>query len=95
MRAAVLTQFGAPLTVREVPDPEARGGEVVVEVLAASVAPYAAEVFGGKRNYPLVPPVVPGVGGVGRIVHVGPDATRLRVGDLVRCDSTVRSRTTP
>jgi alcohol dehydrogenase len=81
--------------VREVPDPEARGGEVVVEVLAASVAPYAAEVFGGKRNYPLVPPVVPGVGGVGRIVHVGPDATRLRVGDLVRCDSTVRSRTTP
>ncbi|MFJ4624697.1 alcohol dehydrogenase catalytic domain-containing protein [Streptomyces sp. NPDC088812] len=92
MRAAVLTQFGAPLTVREVPDPDAGGGEVVVEVLAANVAPYAAEVFGGKRNYPLVPPVVPGVGGVGRIIHVGPDATRLRIGDLVWCDSTVRSR---
>ncbi|WP_167409489.1 alcohol dehydrogenase catalytic domain-containing protein [Streptomyces africanus] len=92
MRAAVLTQFGAPLTVREVPDPEAGGGEVVVEVLAASVAPYAAEVFSGERNYPLVPPVVPGIGGVGRVVHVGPDATRLRPGDLVWCDSTVRSR---
>ncbi|MGX1849456.1 alcohol dehydrogenase catalytic domain-containing protein [Streptomyces sp. NPDC055299] len=92
MRAAVLTRFGAPLTVREVPDPEAGGGEVMVEVLAAGVAPYAAEVFSGKRKYPLVPPVVPGVGAVGRILHVGPDATRLRVGDLVWCDSTVRSR---
>ncbi|MEV0276303.1 alcohol dehydrogenase catalytic domain-containing protein [Streptomyces sp. NPDC050610] len=93
MRAAVLTGFGAPLTVREEPDPEAgTSGEVVVEVLAASVPPYAAEVFGGERKYPLVPPVVPGVGAVGRIVHVGPDATRLRVGDLVWCDPTVRSR---
>lgn len=92
MRAAVLTRFGAPLTVRDVPDPEAGGGEVVVEVLATCVAPYAAEVFSGERNYPLVPPVVPGIGGVGRIVHVGPDATRLRPGDLVWCDSTVRSR---
>ncbi|MEU5278001.1 alcohol dehydrogenase catalytic domain-containing protein [Streptomyces asoensis] len=92
MRAAVLTRFGAPLTVREVPDPEAGGGEVVVEVLAACVAPYTAEVFSGERNYPLVPPVVPGIGGVGRVVQVGPDATRLRRGDLVWCDATVRSR---
>ncbi|MFH8224358.1 alcohol dehydrogenase catalytic domain-containing protein [Streptomyces sp. NPDC018057] len=92
MRAAVLTRFGAPLTVRELPDPEAGGGEVLVEVLATCVAPYAAEVFGGARNYPLVPPVVPGIGAVGRIVHAGPDATRLRAGDLVWCDCTVRSR---
>ncbi|MFG2141047.1 alpha/beta hydrolase-fold protein [Streptomyces sp. NPDC048650] len=74
------------------PDPEAGGGEVVVQVLATCVAPYAAEVFSGERNYPLVPPVVPGIGGVARVVHVGPDATRLRPGDLVWCDSTVRSR---
>ncbi|WP_030669844.1 zinc-binding alcohol dehydrogenase family protein [Streptomyces rimosus] len=92
MRAAVLTEFGAPLTVQEMPDPVAGGGEVVVEVLASSVAPYAGEVFGGRRNYPLEPPVVPGLGGVGRVVSAGPDATRLRVGDLVWCDCTVRSR---
>lgn len=92
MRAAVLTEFGAQLTVRELPDPKPHAGEVLVEVLAASVAPYADEVFGGIRNYPLVPPVVPGIGGVGRIVHIGPDATRLRAGDLVWCDMTVRSR---
>ncbi|MFF8313288.1 alcohol dehydrogenase catalytic domain-containing protein [Streptomyces lydicus] len=92
MRAAVLTEFGVPLTVQELPDPEVGGGEVLVEVLAACVLPYAAEVFSGERHYPLVPPVVPGLGGVGRVVHVGPDATRLRGGDLVWCDATVRSR---
>ncbi|WP_030802852.1 alcohol dehydrogenase catalytic domain-containing protein [Streptomyces sp. NRRL F-2799] len=92
MRAAVLEKFGAPLTVRHLADPVALGGEAVVEVLATCVLPYAAEVFGGGRNYPLEPPVVPGLGGVGRIVDIGPDATRLRPGDLVWCDATVRSR---
>ncbi|MER8056510.1 MULTISPECIES: zinc-binding alcohol dehydrogenase family protein [unclassified Streptomyces] len=92
MRAAVLTGFGVPLTVRKVPEPEACGGEVVVEVLATCVLPYTEEVFSGRRNYPLEPPVVPGPGGVGRVVRAGPDATRLRVGDLVWCDPTVRAR---
>ncbi|OIK28487.1 alcohol dehydrogenase [Streptomyces malaysiense] len=87
-----MTRFGAPLTVRSVPEPRAGGGEVVVEVLATCILPYSEEVFSGRRNYPLEPPVVPGPGGVGRIVRVGPDATRLRVGDLVWCDPTVRSR---
>ncbi|WP_433567016.1 alcohol dehydrogenase catalytic domain-containing protein [Nocardia sp. CA-151230] len=92
MRAATLTEFGSPLTVHDAPDPETGSGEVLVEVLATCVLPYAAEVFSGERHYPLEPPVVPGVGGIGRIVRVGPDATKLRVGDLVWCDSTVRAR---
>lgn len=92
MKAAVLEEFGRPLVVREVPDPVPGGGQVLVEVLAACVLPYAAEVFGGVRRYPLEPPVVPGVGGIGRLVALGPDATRLRVGELVWCDPTVRSR---
>jgi alcohol dehydrogenase len=92
MRAAILTAFGSPLTVQDVPDPAAGTGEVLVEVLATCVPPYAAEVFSGARRYPLEPPVVPGVGGIGRVASVGPDATKLRVGDLVWCDSTVRAR---
>lgn len=92
MRAAILTAFGSPLTVHDVPDPEAASGEVLVEVLATCVPPYAAEVFSGQRRYPLEPPVVPGVGGIGRVVRMGPDATKLRAGDLVWCDSTVRAR---
>lgn len=92
MLAAVLEKFGEPLAVREVPDPVAGGGEVLVEVLATCVLPYAADVFGDVRRYPLEPPVIPGMGGVARVVTVGPDATRVRPGDLVWCDPTVRSR---
>ncbi|MVU79668.1 alcohol dehydrogenase catalytic domain-containing protein [Nocardia sp. ET3-3] len=87
-----MTDFGKPLTVHDVPDPEAGGGEVLVEVLATCVLPYSAEIFSGERRYPLEPPVVPGVGGIGRIARIGPDATKLRVGDLVWCDATVRAR---
>ncbi|MFJ4895984.1 alcohol dehydrogenase catalytic domain-containing protein [Streptomyces sp. NPDC088788] len=92
MKAAILTEFGRPLSVREIADPVAGGGEVLVEVMAAGVLPFAQEVFSGHRRYPLIPPVVPGTGGIGRVIHVGPDATRLRPGDLVWCDFTVRSR---
>jgi len=92
MKAAVLEQFGQPLAMREVGDPEIRGGEVLVDVLATCVLPYAAQVFSGARRYPLEPPVIPGLGGIGRVQEVGPDATRLRPGDLVWCDPTVRSR---
>ncbi|ANN15925.1 alcohol dehydrogenase [Amycolatopsis orientalis] len=92
MRAATLTAFGSPLTVHDVPDPRTGTGEVLVEVLATYVPPYAAEVFSGERRYPLEPPVIPGVGGIGRVVNVGPDATKLKKGDLVWCDSTVRAR---
>jgi len=92
MRAATLTALGHPLTVADVPDPRAGGGEVLVEVLAASVPPYAHEVFSGERRYPIELPIIPGVGGVGRVVAAGPDATKLAVGDLVWCDATVRAR---
>jgi alcohol dehydrogenase len=92
MKAAVLEAFGKPLVVDDVPDPKIGSGEVLVDVLATCIPPYAAEIFSGERNYPLEPPVISGVGAIGRVVAVGPDATKLRDGDLVWCDSTVRSR---
>lgn len=92
MRAAVLEEFGAPLVVEERPDPVVGTGEVVVDVVATAVLPYAGEVFRGERRYALGLPVIPGLGGVGRVRAVGPDATRLAVGDWVHCDPTVRSR---
>lgn len=92
MRAAVLAHFGAALHVEEVADPVLGTGEMIVDVAAAPVLPYTGEVLSGERRYDLVPPVVPGVGGVGRVREVGPDATRLGPGDWVFCDPTVRSR---
>ena len=92
MKAAVLNAFGAPLDIRNLPDPVLGAGEVIVDVVAAGVTSYAANVFNGSRNYLLEPPVVPGPGGIGRIRATGPDATRLKPGDWVFVDSTIRSR---
>ncbi|MDT0301955.1 medium chain dehydrogenase/reductase family protein [Streptomonospora wellingtoniae] len=92
MKAAILPEFGAQLSVRSVPGPTLGTGEVVVDVVAAPVLPYAAEVFSGARQYLLRLPAAPGAGAVGRVREVGPDATRLSPGDWVLCDPTVRSR---
>lgn len=92
MKAAVLPDFGMPLSVEEVSDPVIGTGEVVVDVVAAPVLSYTAEVMSGARRYLLPTPVVPGAGAIGRVRRLGPDATRLQVGDWVFCDPTVRSR---
>ena len=92
MKAAVLHAFGTPLVVQTWPDPVLGTGEVIVDVVAAGVLPYAAEMLSGARDYLLALPVVPGAGGIGRVRTLGPDATRLAVGDWVSCDPTVRSR---
>jgi alcohol dehydrogenase len=92
MKAAVLKRLGSPLSVETVPDPVLGTGEVIVDVVASRVLAYAGEVFSGARKYLLELPIVPGPGGVGRVRAVGPDATRLAVGDWVSCDPTVRSR---
>lgn len=92
MKAVLLENVGRQPTLTEVDEPTAGPGEAVVRVLAAPVISYAREVFDGSRGYPLVTPLVPGCGAIGEVVSVGPDATRLKPGDRVFCDPTVRSR---
>ncbi|MEZ3501392.1 alcohol dehydrogenase catalytic domain-containing protein [Pantoea sp. KPR_PJ] len=92
MKAAVLESFGQPLNVKDVPAPVRGTGEVLVDVVAAPLLSYANEVFSGQRNYILPPPVIPGCGAIGRVREVGPDSARLKPGDWVFCDPTVRSR---
>ena len=92
MKAAVLNAFGEPLAIETLPDPVLGTGEVIVDVVAAGIPGYAANIFNGSRNYALELPVAPGAGGIGRVRATGPDATRLEVGDWVFCDPTVRSR---
>ena len=92
MQAAVLRTLGIPLQIETVPDPVLGTGEVIVDVAAAGVLPYLNEVFSGARQYPIVLPMIPGAGAIGRVRAIGPDATRLAIGDWVFCDPTVRSR---
>ena len=92
MKAAILSAFGSPLTIKTVPDPVLGTGEVIVDVVATRVLSYANEVFSGERKYLLDLPVIPGPGAIGRVRAFGPDATHLVKGDWVFCDPTVRSR---
>ena len=92
MKAAVLKSFGTPLVIENAPEPVLGTGEVIVDVVATRVLSYMNEVFSGERNYALDLPIIPGPGGIGRVRAIGPDATRLSIGDWVFCDPTVRSR---
>lgn len=93
MKAAICKEFGRPLDVEQMESPELGTGEVIVRVVAAPVLHYAKGVLSGQRKYLLDLPQVPGGGGgVGKVIAVGPDATKLRKGDWVLCDPTVRSR---
>ncbi|SER11617.1 alcohol dehydrogenase [Pseudomonas sp. NFACC02] len=92
MRAAILKSLNQPLIVESVPAPIRGSGEVLVNVVAAPVLAYANEVFNGARRYNIELPLIPGCGAIGQVLEVGPDATRLRPGDWVFCDPTVRSR---
>ena len=60
MKAAVLHNFGVPLSVEQVTDLVIGTGEVLVDVVAAPVLSYTGEVLSGARRYLLPTPVVPG-----------------------------------
>ncbi len=92
MKAAILKAFGDPLAIETLPDPVLSDGSVIVDVIATGVTSYAGNVFNGSRNYKLELPVVPGPGAIGRVRRLGLDATKLKVGDWVFCESTIRAR---
>ena len=95
MKALVLQSTSQPPTVQTVPTPQPTIGSAIIRVLAAPVISYTRDVYNGKRAYPFPTPIIPGFSAVGRVAAVGPDATRVKPGDLVFVDSVVRSRDDP
>jgi NADPH:quinone reductase len=86
MKAVVCEAFGGPevLALRELPDPPAPGrGEVQVRLLARGVQYVDVLMLAGKYQFRPEPPFVPGNEGAGEIVAIGPDVTRLKIGDGV------------
>ncbi|PDP86365.1 NADPH:quinone reductase [Glycomyces fuscus] len=75
MRAVQVDEFGGPevLVAREVPEPEAGPGQVLVEVAASNVMYLDTLVRGGwgLDYFPVSPPYVPGSGVAGRVVRIG------------------------
>jgi NADPH:quinone reductase-like Zn-dependent oxidoreductase len=71
------------LSIRDEAEPEAGRGQVVVRMRAQSVGTRDLLVLADDYPLPITPGVVPGCEGVGDVVAVGADVTRVAVGDRV------------
>jgi alcohol dehydrogenase, propanol-preferring len=93
MRSLQITEFGEPLEWSELPTPEPRGREVLLETVACGVCHSDLHLWegyydlgGGNRSYVkdrgVRLPLTPGHEVVGRVVAAGPEATGVGAGDL-------------
>jgi propanol-preferring alcohol dehydrogenase len=82
MRAMVLDAAGRPLVPRELPDPVAGPGEVLLRVRACGVCRTDLHVVDGELSRPKLP-LVPGHQIVGEVVAQGAGATRFAPGRRV------------
>ena len=85
MKAIVVRAFGEPevMKIEELPVPVPAKGQVLVRILAAGVNP--ADVYTRTGTYAVKPdlPYTPGTDGSGIVEAVGPETTRVKVGDRV------------
>jgi NADPH:quinone reductase-like Zn-dependent oxidoreductase len=95
-RALWLSSFSSPPEVVCLPVPTVTQGSAVIRVEASFLTPYTDAVHSGKiAALNLKPPFVPNPGAIGRVHAVGSDSVKLKHGDLVFVDSTVRARDDP
>ena len=87
MQAYVLTRYGdaSAMELRDVPEPTAGEGEVLIRVRAAGLNPVDSGIRQGKLRMvtPLKLPKVAGSELAGVVEAVGPGVTRFTVGDRV------------
>lgn len=83
MKAAVVREFGKPLSIDEVPVPEPGPGEIQVAVQASGVC--HTDLHAAEGDWPVKPspPFIPGHEGVGFVSAVGRDVRHVKEGDRV------------
>lgn len=83
MQAAVVKEFGTPLTVEEYPLPTPGPGQALVKLISSGVC--HTDLHAAEGDWPVKPspPFVPGHEGVGEVVVLGDGVTSLAIGDLV------------
>jgi len=83
MRAAVVTELGAPLEICEVERPDPGPGEILVKVEASGVC--HTDLHAAEGDWPVkpTPPFIPGHEGVGTVAATGPGVTLVKEGDRV------------
>ena len=82
MKAAILTALNTPLELVDVPVPQIESDEVLVQIEASGVCFTDVQILKGEHAPPVLP-LIMGHEGVGRVVAVGANAKRLKVGDRV------------
>ena len=82
-RAAVVHEFGSPLSVETVPAVGLTPGQVRVKVEATGLC--HTDIHAAHGDWPVKPspPFVPGHEGVGIVVELGPGVTEVALGDRV------------
>ena len=83
MKAAVVHEFGEPLTIEEVPVPEVGPGQILVKIAATGVC--HTDLHAAEGDWPVKPklPFIPGHEGVGNVVAVGTGVRHVQEGDRV------------
>lgn len=81
MRAAVFTEQNGPLSVEDVTPTDPGPRDVVVRVTASGLCHSDLSVING--SLPMPPPAILGHEGAGVVEHVGPEVSRVKVGDRV------------
>lgn len=92
-KALVQEVKSGPFTVKELPTPQATPGSAIVKIETSPIVSYMREAFDGTRPmYQYPTPFTPGTSAIGRIAALGPDAVKLKVGDLVLIDCLIHAR---
>lgn len=85
MKAYLLTKSGSPesLKIHNVPEPEAKSGQVKIKVKYIGIN--YAEILSRQGKYGWAPkrPYIPGMEGVGEVVAVGEGVSKCKPGDNV------------
>ncbi|WP_374467651.1 alcohol dehydrogenase AdhP [Ferrovibrio sp.] len=83
MKAAVVREFGKPLSIEQVPVPKPGPGEVLVRIKASGVC--HTDLHAADGDWPVKPklPFIPGHEGAGIVAALGPGVTGLKEGDAV------------
>ena len=83
MLAAVVREFGKPLSVERLPIPEIRPNQILVKVDTCGVC--HTDLHAAEGDWPAKPnpPFIPGHEGIGHIVAVGSQVSHAKVGDVV------------
>ncbi len=83
MKAAVVREFGKPLTIEEVVVPTPGPNEVLVKIAATGVCHTDLHAADGDWPVRPSPPFIPGHEGAGIVAAVGSGVKRLKEGDAV------------